>query len=129
LGRGSPVASASAADVPHTALIHLPLACVLASKLFVEREDGLLGFGVDVACSTSTGAEPGPGLWETLLGERGGPVSGGAVASLGHLVEVACPSSSREGVVLDGWVGLSDVVSHDSELAGNENNCVDDLCS
>jgi len=72
------VASSSPADVIDGALLDLSLSGSLALELFIEREDCLLGAGVDVPCSSSAARKLRVSLWETVLEEGGCTSSGGA---------------------------------------------------
>jgi hypothetical protein len=75
--------------------LHLPLAAVLALKLFIEGEDGSLRVGVDVACPSSSGAELGACLRELRADERGWALCGGWAGGLRGSEDVACSSAAR----------------------------------
>jgi len=92
--------------VPHGTFLHLLLAAGLTLKLFIEREDGALRVVVNVSCASSSGAELGAGLWETMLEERGRPASSAAVAGLWSLVVVSSATAAGVCVLLHGWVRL-----------------------
>jgi hypothetical protein len=98
--------------MPDGTFLHLLLAAGLALKLFIEREDGALRAVVDVSCASSSGAELGAGLWETVLEERGGTASSAAVARLWSLVEVSSATTAGMCVLLHGWVRLGELVWH-----------------
>jgi len=111
-GRASigPVSSTSPSNMPDRTFLVLLLAGCLPRHLFIEGEGYLLGVEMDVASAASAAAELLAGLWQTVRKERGRAVSCAAIASLGCFDGVACAAAASMGVLVDGWVRLSDTV-------------------
>lgn len=66
---------------------------------------------MNVACSSSSGAELGAGLGKSLK-LRGGTASSSSAASLWRFVEVASATTTRVNVLVDSWVRLGELVWH-----------------
>jgi len=90
-------------------VLHLLLAGLLELQLLIEREDGALGWLVDVACSSSAAAEHGSALWETVLEQRGRSASSTTVGGLGCLEIVASSTSACMDVGVNAWVRLNEL--------------------
>ena len=75
---GGPVSGAATADVVDGSFCESLLARGLALEFFVEGEDGLLGYGLDIASSAASTAEARGGLGQDTAEEGGGTASSGA---------------------------------------------------